>query len=734
MYVDYRGGVISRPGSVYVGRCLYSNHPTRLVKFQFNVDQTYILEFGHQYMRVIRFGGYVLEPDEIISGITNAAPGVFTSTAHGYSNGDWIFLDDIVGMETLNGGTYIVAGVTTNTFTLTTVGGNAVDTSALGVYVSGGTVGRIFTLSTPYVGTDLALLKFVQANDVVTITHPSYAPRDLTRTEHWAWALNAVSFAASIAAPSAPTLTADPSGGAATTQYKYVVTSISDDKGDESLASTATAITTYSFNPGSGTSLKSITVDWTAVTGAAYYNVYRTQYVNDQNVPAGASYGFIGSTEGTKLIDNNITPDFATSPPKNKNPFNATDKYPGVASYFQQRKVFAATNKAPNTLWLTQTGAFTNMNASIPIRATDALVESLASQESNPIKFLISMPGGLIVLTGGGAWQISGDGRGSPITPTDFDAVPQAYNGSGDVPPIVTNYDILYVQLLGSTVRDLSYNFYANIYTGTDITTLSGHLFKGYKILEWTHAEEPDKVIWAVRDDGRMLSLTYVKEENVYAWAQHETAGLFKSVCSIPEEDQNRVYFVVNRNGVQQVEYFASRLVDSIDDAWSVDAGLRLTQLQSFRSVRGLDHLEGQTVSILANGSVMPQQVVVNGSITLPHDVTNVVIGLPFTWKLQTLYIDAGEPTIQGRRKIIKAVTVRTEMSRGINVGPSFDELTELKERTNQPYGQPIQLTTGDHRINISSRWNDYGQICLSGSDPIPAKILAVIPEVSVGN
>jgi hypothetical protein len=196
-------------------------------------------------------------------------------------------------------------------------------------------------------------------------------------------------------------------------------------------------------------------------------------------------------------------------------------------------------------------------------------------------------------LTSSGAWKIDAGSVGTAITPSQIEAVPQAYNGCSDVPPLTINYDILYVQEKGSIVRDLSYNFYVNIYTGADITILSSHLFHGQQIMEWCYAEEPYKIIWAVRSDGILLSLTYLKEQDVNAWARHDTLGKYKSICSISEGNENAVYTIVQRNVngqyLQYIERFASRQLDgdpsigipgNVEKAWCVDAGLQypLTQ------------------------------------------------------------------------------------------------------------------------------------------------------------
>jgi hypothetical protein len=155
---------------------------------------------------------------------------------------------------------------------------------------------------------------------------------------------------------------------------------------------------------------------------------------------------------------------------------------------------------------------------------------------------MVSMPGGLIMLTGGGAWQVSGGSAPARVLiPHHYHATPQAYNGCADVEPLTINYDILYVQQKGTVVRDLSYSFYTNIYTGADLSVLSNHLFTGYSIKEWTYAEEPFKIVWAVRSDGALLSLTYLKEQEVFRLgSKHATQGRFKSISSIPEGTRTR--------------------------------------------------------------------------------------------------------------------------------------------------------------------------------------------------
>ena len=186
--------------------------------------------------------------------------------------------------------------------------------------------------------------------------------------------------------------------------------------------------------------------------------------------------------------------------------------------------------------------------------------------------------------------------------------------------------------------------------------------------------------------------------------------------------------------GVPNSTTITVNVINELTNVWPAISGT-WSMTAPVQTITGLDHLDGETVSILADGNVNAPQVVVNGSVTLDQPATDVTIGLPFTCQLQSLYIDAqGGSTIQSKRKKINAVTVRMQDSRGLKAGSTFNTLVEIKERSNQPMGQPIQLFTGDQRVNIDPNWTVQGQVCIQQDYPLPATILALIPEIEVGD
>lgn len=427
--------------------------------------------------------------------------------------------------------------------------------------------------------------------------------------------------------------------------------------------------------------------------------------------------------------------------------------YPSVPTLFQQRLVLAAPTVDPQTLFFSQPGSYFNFDTSQITQATDAIKASLVSGQLNTIKSMISQPAGLLVLSDKASWLINGGtGLGSAISPSALVANAQSFNGASDVPPIVSNYDVLYVQAKGSVVRDSSYNFYANVFTGTDISVLSSHLFYGYSILEWAWAEEPFKIVWAVRDDGVALSLTFLKEQEFIGWTHSVTQGNFKSVSTIIEgtADQtvDAVYWVVERvvqgQTLKYIERMAERIFpNGVVDAWCVDAGLQYNGAPA-TTFSGGEHLAGLTCTGLADGVIIPSFVMpASGTFTLGSAASKVTVGLPYTCDAQTLAIDLGEPTVQGKVKKIPDVDVRVSETLGLSIGSSFATVVPMKDLIRGNVSSMLtglssqivtDLVTGDARTILDPTYNVPGQYCIRQSNPYPASILGVIPRVVIGD
>lgn len=908
-FVDYRGGASSRPGTKYIIRAYKSATAVRLIPFQASFTVSYVLEFGDGYIRFISNGAAVLETAIALTAATAANPGVFTKNAHGLNTGDWVFSSLFAGgtWSTINGKYYIIAAATANTFQLTDLYGVAISTAALGVWTAG-SVARVYTLPSPYTAAELSTIKFAQNVNTLVLCQTNHAPYILTLISANNWTLVPIVFGSTV---SAPTGMGAATTGAGVANYSYVVTAV-DIRGQESIVSAVATSTVTTVG------LTTITVSWTAVSGAQSYNVYRAGASIAGIVPTGSAFGFASNVTGISFADifsgglPVVATDYSLRIPVARNPFQgagvasatvtasgsplatpvptitfaaapaggvtatgsaiagvqgtpvavasggmvagdivdyaaagasfvvlsvggggvitamqpitfpgsnpgaiasgaaipanpittvcrrsavltptfnvnwginsinvinqgagyvaapaitfsagaaaatavlgtASNGNPTVPIYYDQRLWLAGPAGSPQQFDASQPGAPYNFNVTDPVQADNAFEGTLVSSKLNTIKSMLGMPSGLVMLSDQQAWLINGGSNSSAPTAIDIRANQHAYNGASDVPPILANFDILYVQAKGSIVRDLTYNFYTNIFTGTDISVLSSHLFYGYTVLDWAWAEEPFKVVWAVRNDGTMLTLTFLKEQELIGWAHSDTSGLFKSVCTVTEAvsfgSVDAVYTVVERtiNGqtVKYIERVAERIfVNGAIDAWCVDAGLQYSGAPATNFTGG-EHLAGTTVTGLADGVVITPFVMAGtGNFTLTSAASKVTVGLAFSPQLQTLAIDVGNPTVQGQPKKIAGVTVRVQETLGLSIGTELTNQIAMKDlvvgnvssmltgKTNQTV---TGLVTGDGFQIPDPTFTINGQYYITQPFPLPATILGVIPILSGG-
>ena len=248
-------------------------------------------------------------------------------------------------------------------------------------------------------------------------------------------------------------------------------------------------------------------------------------------------------------------------------------------TYFEQRRVFASSNNKVDTAWYTQTGNANNLTTSTPAGDADAITATLNARQVNEIRHMVPM-NDLLIFTSGGEWRINSGGDGGFAAAT-LRQKPQSYWGSSHVAPIVIGNTVLFVHESGAHVRNLGYKLEADAYTGSNMTILASHLFTAANIVwEWAYAQIPDSIVWVVRSDGLMRSLTFNEEQEVVGWTRHDTLGTYESVAVAREsaENEDAVYTVVKRtvNGstVRMVERMHTRVFEAVEDCFFVDAGL----------------------------------------------------------------------------------------------------------------------------------------------------------------
>lgn len=579
------------------------------------------------------------------------------------------------------------------------------------------------TVST-YRQADLFGFKYTQSSDVFTLTHVNYPPAELRRTAPggvFTMTLATISFATTIATPTGISAVpyVPPTHGTPI-NHDYAVTAVAANNIDESLISDPATASNNLFDTGAYN-----TITWGAVTGALRYSVYKR---------SNGLWGYLGQAAGTTFVDDNITPDLSKTPPEANNPFAAAGDYPGAVAYYEQRRCFAGTINKPQNLWMTRSGTESNLTYSIPTRDADSIGFRVVAREANTVRHLVPM-NNLVALTSAAEWRVTSINTDA-LTPTSISVKPQSYVGANDAQPVIVNTNVIYAAARGGHAREMAYNWQAGGYITGDLSLRAPHLFDGFDIVDIAFSKAPYPIVWMVSSSGKLLGLTYVPEQQIGAWHWHDTDGAFESICVVAEGAEDVLYAVVRRtiNNVQKryVERMRPR-ASTLADSFFVDAGLTYSGAPT-TNLTGLGHLEGKTVSILADGAVHRQMVVHGGAITLDTPASKVHVGLPIVADMQTLPLALQIPAAgQGTKKNVNKVFLRVANSSGISTGPSFDNLVPAKIRTTEPYGSPPALQTRLIEVVNRAAWTDDAQVCIRQSDPLPLTVTALVLDFALG-
>lgn len=496
----------------------------------------------------------------------------------------------------------------------------------------------------------------------------------------------------------------------------YVVTAI-DKHGDESIAS---AESTASYNPlfviGS-----SNTVNWSAVTGAQKYRVYKKQT---------GLFGFIGETDTTSFKDDNITPDLSITPPRQDDTLDDPGN-PGCSTYFEQRTIYAGKESDAQQIWMTRTGTESSLTYHIPVIDTDRINFTLASSDNNYIQHVVPLAN-LLVLTTGAEFVVTPVNTDA-ITPTSFRARPVSYIGSSHVAPVVSNNTLLFCAARGGHVREFGRTSDQGYSTG-DVSLRAAHLFDGNSIVDSAYMKAPYSIAWFVNDDGELLGFTYAPEEELGGWHWHDTQGFFESICVVPEGDEDALYCIVRRsiNGatkryVERMEPFA---FTNLQSSWHVDCGLRYGGA-STTVVTGLDHLEGETVQVLGSIHIRDEEVVSGGSITMSGASSTATIGLGYDSELVTLPVTMQVDAAFGRGRThnVNKLWLRVQNTARFEAGPDEDQMVPALDIALGTYA-----ASEDIDVHIPGDWTDTGQVWVRQTDPVPLTVISLCAEVSIGS
>ena len=636
MIVYPHGSAARRSGTQFVAEVKDSSKDTRLIPFEFSTTQTYMLEFGNQYIRFYKDNGQILS------------------------------------------------------------GGSA------------------YEISSPYLETELFDIKYAQSADVMYICHPSHPVKKLSRTGHTSWSL------ADDVIANGPFM-----------DHNIETTTLTPSHKTVGQTTTVTASSTTGINSNQGF----LSTD-----------VGRLLHIKDGHLKI-TSVTSTTVVVGTVIIDLGITTpvtDFALGS------FSDTTGYPSCVTFFEQRLVFAATLSQPQTIFFSKSGDYENMDDGYheTVADDDAIVYTIASNQVNAIRFMTATRT-LIIGTAGGEFAVSGGGTDIAITPTNILIKKQSNNGAANVDALAVGNATIFLQRAKRKLRELAYNFDVDGYLAPDLTILAEHISKGgFKQL--SYQQEPNQIIWCVRNDGQLAGLTYQREQQVVAWHRHIFGGSFgsgnavcDSVATIPTDDSEyQTWVIVKRtiNGATKryIEYIHEYDFDETDDTSFNFLDSQLSYDGSAAStISGLAHLEGQTVSILANGAAHPNKVVSSGEVVLERSATKVKIGLPYTSLLQTMRIDAGSQngTSQSKTKRIYDITVRLYESIGVEVGPDLNNMERIPFRSSaNAMNSGINVFTGDKEVEFRGNYETDGFIFVRQTQPLPLTILSLYPKLQTND
>ena len=704
------GAVTKRPGLLYCGAAKTAGSKVMLYPFRFSVNLSYLLEFGAGYVRVWREGTYL-------------------------------------GVE----------------------------------------------LSTPYTAADLPALRFVQSVDVLYIASGNYPVKKIIRYSELSWQISDMSWiqppmgdlnqneslkvTPSATTGNSITLTASSAlfdsadvGNWMEISQRVSGTSVSITSGTSSAIGVGDVWKIITHGTWKGTVTVESSMDGGATwleerkyTGNEDYNPTETGNVDeytlmrvkvstssgtctcDFSAHAYTHTGYVeitavtDSTHATAKVKKRLGATTATADWK----FSAWDSvggYPSCAAFFQDRLCFAGTDAFPQRVWMSKSGDYENFGVDKEagtVTDDSAVTADLLSLQSFRITHMVA-GNDLILLTEGNEWTISGS---ETVTPTSITPQSQQSYGANDVAPIRSGNRIVYIQRRGSIVRDMGYNYDTDSYAGMDLTLLVRNLVRGYELTDSAFAQEPDSVVYFVRSDGVLLALTYLHEQKVYGWSHIVTDGAVESVCAVSEGNRDIVYIVVKRtiegNVVRYIERFAYNPETGTQrDYIMMDSAKAYALSGAVTEVTGLSHLEGKTVLAMGDGYLFDPKTVTNGKITLDQASKVIVVGLPYTMKLEqpNIEMQTRDGTMQGREKAVTHAMFRLTQSFGGEAGPDETTLDEMIYDVGRlELGENV-LYSGDLIVTLpAGGFNKNGRVFLRHDKPYPFTVSAIIRAVTFG-
>ena len=740
-----QGPAKRRGGTRYVAEVKDSSKRTWLVRFEFNTQQAYQLEFGDKYIRFYTNHGQV----------------------------------QVSGVAAYNGATaYVVGNLVSNAgvnyYCIAATTGNAPPNATYWYPLTG----TIYEIPTPWAYTDLTAsdgtfgLRFVESNDIVYICHQYYAPRKLARYGATNWQITTltpqngpfktVNTTATTVQASAQTGAITLTASTAIFQASHVgsifymqqasVLAIAQWEAGKAVGAgmrrRSSGLNYYSLNAATTGGNKPIHTE-----GAVYDGDTGVQWqFEDPGYGYALITGYTSATQVSATVIKSIPYYASTGGATTKWAFGAwsdVEGWPSQVSFYKERLTFGR----GQSVWMSVTGDYENFapkDDSGTVTASQAITLTLQSDKVNNLQWFASSDS-MVCGTAGGEFAIQPITTNQPFGPDNCTAPTVSVFGSRSVLPVRIGDAILFVQRSGIKLRDIIYDYLSNKFNSTDQNVFADHITKG-GLLNMVYQQEPYSIVWTTRADGQLVAMTYSREQYENqpfgGWHRHPLGGSFSggsavveslSVIPAPTADRDELWMIVKRtiNGATKryIEYMAPEWkdTDAQADAYYVDCGATYSGAPA-TTVSGLDWLEGQTVSVLADGAVQPNRTVTGGAITLDVAASKVQVGLPYVTRLQTMRLNAGgaDGTSQGKTARINKLVIRFLNSLGLKYGPSFSALDEIDFRTvADGMNAPPALFTGDKILDFDGDYSNDPWVCIQQDNPLPSTIIGIMPTNS---
>lgn len=725
-----QGGAYGRAGMGYIGARKYDDKTTRLIPFQFNVTTTFVLEFGDGYIRFWSNGLQVEvmgSPYEIASPYAEAD--VFNIQFTQVN--DVMYLVDgthpVQKLTRLADTNWTIAevawkyptvqdqNITTTTLACSATTGTGKTLTASAALFDAGMVGGYFQLI-HYPGEsaiNLYLNESGESGDIRIIGAWNFTTYGDWQGEVYVERKNA-------------------SGG-----YDVVRSCLSSDNNNIVATGKAEEETSYRIRMvNSGSVGGAIGQAILQATDSRVFGVVKVTAVTD-------------STHAMVDVVNDIQNTTATTY-WNEGAWSTFRGQPRTVALFQQRLIFGGCEHQPLTVWGSTIGDFENFQMSASL-VDSSYAFTIGSIRGNSIVWLAARQD-LMIGTQGEEYLMAGasstpTSASTPVTGNSVNIQQQTAYGGAYIQPVMANDTVMFVQRGRKLLREFVYDFTRNQYTGTNLNLLAEHMFAGTQLQQLDFASNPDPVVWAVSQDGRLFSMTFERDQNVVGWSRHPTDGQVESVAVI--YGQNGQADEVWLATVRTVDGGTKRYIERLDpEKWlKLDAGdiphmiyLDCAKVVTLGSpgtaVTGLDHLEGRSVSILADGFAHPNRTVVGGAITLQANATVVVAGLPFIVRVQPTKIDVQlqDGSSQGRIWKCGQAMFRFWKTIGAQYADAPDKtFYDISFRdVSTPLDVPGPLYDGDHKVFLASSYRKSMDITIQQTKPLPFHLEAISPVVNI--